>query len=158
MSTPVPITATVTPPALSAPRWAAASIPRARPLTTITAERARSAASCSATASPYGDGRRDPTIATRGPAGGGQRPRARKVDRSGGGIVEPVAEGFENVTLVDAVGCLQVGRSARNAPRPVKASSGEPALLSPALQSLPRRCIESRHAPKACRIQLGIET
>src|SRR6267142_5943746 len=74
-------------------------MPSASPLTTITPARARSAASCSATASPYGEGRRDPTIATLGPSGGGQRPR---VLRSAGSIKfhppppdpPPAGEGF----------------------------------------------------------------
>src|SRR5207237_1350070 len=42
-STPVPITATVTPPPFSAPRCAAASMPRASPLMTTTPARIRSA-------------------------------------------------------------------------------------------------------------------
>src|SRR5437879_4921997 len=53
-STPVPITATVTPPPLTAPRCAAASIPSARPLTTMTPARAPSRPTCSPTAPPLG--------------------------------------------------------------------------------------------------------
>src|SRR5213078_2923858 len=97
-STPVPITATVTPPALSAPRCAAASMPSARPLTTTTPARPSSSPSCSATASPYGDGLREPTIATRGPSGGGHRPRARS---SGSDILQPETERLEDVVLLD---------------------------------------------------------
>src|SRR5256885_752514 len=95
-STPVPITATVTPPALSAPRCAAASMPRARPLTTTTPARPSSSPSCSATASPYGDGLRERTIATRAPSGGGHRPRARgtATGRSFGGGGGPGARGW----------------------------------------------------------------
>src|SRR5215472_2835875 len=100
-STPVPITATVTPPALSAPRCDAASMPRARPLTTTTPACPSSSASCSATASPYGEGRREPTMATRGPAGGGHLPLVRSVPRSGGDIVQPEAQRLEDVVLLD---------------------------------------------------------
>ena len=82
-------------------RWAAASIPRARPLTTTTPAGRGRCASCSATASPYGDGRREPTIATRGPVGGGHRPRALSAGVSGGDIVEPVAERLQDVALAD---------------------------------------------------------
>src|ERR1051325_4219906 len=103
-STPVPRTATVTPPAFNAPRWAAASMPSARPLITITPARASSRASCSATASPYGEGRREPTIAARGPSGGGHRPLVRSLLRlSGGGILQPETQCFEDVILIDAV-------------------------------------------------------
>src|SRR5205823_1671071 len=49
----------------------------ARPLTITAPASARSWARRSATASPYGVGRRAPTTATRGPWGGGQAPRTR---------------------------------------------------------------------------------
>src|SRR2546421_12949836 len=96
----VPVTAPVPPPALSAPRCAAASTPSASPLMTPTPARARSRASCSATASPYGEGRREPTIAARGPSGGGHRPRVLSA-ASRSDILEPEAKRFEDVVLVD---------------------------------------------------------
>src|SRR5574341_985217 len=63
-SPPEPRTATVRPPAASAPRCAAVSMPRARPLTIVTPRAASAPASSSATATPYGVARRAPTIAT----------------------------------------------------------------------------------------------
>src|SRR5712692_2942451 len=157
MSTPVPMTATVTPPPTSAPGWAAASQPTARPLTTTTPARARSAASCSATASPYGDGRREPTIATRGPSGGGHRPRAFSVLRSSGNVMQPVSEGFENVAVRDHLGAFEVRGRSGHAPGPMEAASGEPLLLRPALQGAPRAGLHRGEVAEAARFELGVE-
>src|SRR5437660_835281 len=118
------MTATVIPPPFKAPRCAAASMPSARPLTTTTPTRASSSPSCSATASPYGDGRREPTIATRGPSGGGQRPRVRS---SGSDILQPETERLEDVVLLDLLRPVEVGRGARDPPRAVKAACGHAA-------------------------------
>src|SRR5579864_5522428 len=104
------MTATVTPPPTRAPRCAAASMPSASPLMTMTPARARSAASCSATASPYGEGRLDPTIAARGPSGGGHLPLARSSASSGRNVLKAVAERFQDVVLADVVRALQVRR------------------------------------------------
>src|SRR5438128_7734816 len=134
MSTPVPITATVMPPPFSAPRCAAASIPTASPLTMTTPAAASSLASSSATASPYGEAFLDPTIAARGPGGGGQRPRAWRVASSGGCIVEPVPERLQDVVLGDRVGPVKVGGGARNPPGPVEAPGRKSLLLGPAFQ------------------------
>src|SRR5713101_3113432 len=131
MSTPVPMTATVTPPPTSAPRWAAASQPSARPLTTTTPARARSAASCSATASPYGDGRREPTIATRGPSGGGHLPLALRLLRSGSDVMQSISQRFKDVTVADELGAFEVGRGPGDAPRPVKAARCQTLPLRP---------------------------
>src|SRR5205809_8086577 len=106
------MTATVIPPPFKAPRCAAASMPSARPLTTTTPTRASSSPSCSATASPYGDGRREPTIATRGPSGGGQRPGVRS---SGSRLLQPETEHLEAVELLDLDRHVELGRGA---PRP----------------------------------------
>src|SRR5712691_4041561 len=133
-STPVPITATVVPPPFKAPRWAAASMPIASPLITITPAAARSADSCSATASPYGDGLREPTTATRSPAGGGQRPRERRPPTSGRCIVKPVAQSLEHVPVVDALCAVEVGGCARDAPRAMKAPRRQALLVRPPLE------------------------
>ena len=53
----------VRPPAASAPRCAAASMPRANPLTIVTPLDASSAASDSATSTPYAVAARAPTMA-----------------------------------------------------------------------------------------------
>src|ERR1039458_6182391 len=63
-SAPQPSTATVSPPIASAPLCAAESIPRAMPLTIVSPAWARSLESRSATAKPYGVGRRVPTTAS----------------------------------------------------------------------------------------------
>src|SRR6059036_715187 len=63
-SMPHPRTASVRPPASSAPRCAAASMPRARPLTIVTPRAPSSPASRSATSTPYGVASRAPTIAS----------------------------------------------------------------------------------------------
>src|SRR5579859_7268734 len=153
MSTPVPITATVAPPEASAPRCAAASMPRASPLTTITPAAARSDASCSATASPYGDGRREPTMAARGPSGGGQRPRVWRAPTSGCCILKPVAEGFEHVRLTDLVGTVEVCRRAGHPPGPVEASRRQPLLVGPALERASRGRVEPRLPAQASRLE-----
>src|SRR3954464_9466348 len=99
-STPEPSTATVAPPAESAPRCAAESTPRARPLTMTIPRAARSPASCSATASAYGDAARDPTIATAGALSASTRPR---VHRTGGGSTIVVrAAGYDGASHVIA--------------------------------------------------------
>src|SRR5712692_4528156 len=157
MSTPVPMTATVTPPPTSAPRWAAASQPRARPLITITPARARSAASCSATASPYGDGRREPTIATRGPSGGGHLPRVFSVLRSSGDVMQPVTERLEDVAVRDQLGAFEVGCGPRHAPGTMEAAGGQPLLLRPALEGAFRPRLHSGEVAQPARFQLGVE-
>src|ERR1700736_1674532 len=157
MSTPVPMTATVMPPPTSAPRWAAASQPRARPLTTMTPARARSAASCSATASPYGDGRREPTIATRGPSGGGHVPRVFSEARSGGDVMQPVSQRLENVAVPNQLCALEVCRRARDPPGPMKAPRGETLLLGPALEGAPRGRLEGREVPQLAWPDLCVE-
>src|SRR5712692_5709427 len=157
MSTPVPMTATVTPPPTSAPRWAAASQPSARPLTTTTPARARSAASCSATASPYGDGRREPTIATRGPSGGGHLPRVFSVLRSSGDVMQPVTERLEDVAVRDQLGAFEVGCGPRHAPGPMEAAGGQPLLLRPALEGAFRAGLHGGEVAQPARSQLGVE-
>ena len=98
---------------------------------TMTPARASSNAISSATASPYGDGRREPTIAARGPSGGGHVPL---VLSSGGGILEPEAEGLEHMLLVYLVGRGQVGRRARHSPRAMEAARAEATLRRPPLE------------------------
>src|SRR5438093_2760403 len=156
-STPVPSTARVTPPASRAPRWAAASTPRARPLTTTTPAWARSAASRSATASPYGVGRRAPTIATRGPGGGGQAPRARRSVSGGVGILEPVAEGFHDVPLLEVGGPFQVADRPGHPPGAVEATRGEAAQRRPALQRAAGRRREGGVAPELGRLERRVQ-
>src|SRR5579859_3556004 len=155
------MTAIVGPPPSRAPRCAAASMPRASPLTTTTPATARSHASCSATASPYGVGRREPTIATRGPGGGGHRPRERSSGRlvglSGGGILQPVAERLEDVVLADRLGAFEVGRGPGDAPGAVEAASREALLLRPALERAARGRIQAGFAPKPRRPQQRVE-
>src|SRR5207248_11025016 len=102
-------------------------MPSARPLITITPAAARSEDSCSATASPYGDGLREPTIATRGPSGGGHRPRARSCG-SGGDILQPEAERLEHVVLLDLLRPVDIGGGAGHPPGPVQSASGHAAL------------------------------
>src|SRR5712691_2428624 len=157
MSTPVPMTATVTPPPINAPRCAAASHPSARPLTTTTPARARSAASCSATASPYGDGRRDPTIATRGPSGGGHRPRALRALMSGGDVTQSISQCLKDVSVGDQIDALEVGRGPRYAPGPVKTARGETLPLRPALEGVSRARIQGGQVSQPARPELGVE-
>lgn len=93
-SHPDPRTAIVRPAAESAPRWAAESIPRARPLTTTTPLDANSAPRRSATATPYGEAARDPTTATAGSLNASSEPL---VQRTGGGsLMAPRAEGYSS--------------------------------------------------------------
>src|ERR1700694_3019062 len=151
------MTAMVTPPPLRAPRCAAASQPSARPLTTTTPARARSAASCSATASPQGDGRREPTIATRGPSGGGHRPRAFRVLRSSGNVVQPVTERLEDVAVRDQLGAFEVGRGSCHAPGPMEATGRESLLLGPALEGPFRARLHRGESAQAAGFELGVE-
>src|SRR5712691_12186520 len=157
MSTPVPMTATVTPPPINAPRCAAASHPSARPLTTTTPARARSAASCSATASPYGDGRRDPTIATRGPSGGGHRPLALRPLRSGGDVMQSIPQRFEDVAVGDELGGFEVGRGPRDTPGPVKAARGQTLPLRPAFEGESRPRLERGQISQPAGPELRVE-
>src|SRR5258708_3709280 len=156
MSTPVPITATVIPPPLMQPRWAAESMPIASPLTTITPARASSVASCSPTASPYGDGRREPTIATRGPSGGGHWPRERRV-ASGCDIVQAKAERLEDVVFFDVPRAVEVGRGPRDPPGAVKAARGQATLLSPARNRLTGRRCKAGQLTEAPGFELGVQ-
>src|SRR5882672_8857950 len=132
-------------------------MPSASPLTTITPARARSAASCSATASPYGEGRRDPTIATLGPSGGGQRPRVRRSSASGCDILEPIPERLENVPLADLLGAIEVGRGPGHPPGSMKSASGETPLLRPALQDPARGCLQPGQLSQSRGLELGVE-
>src|SRR5262252_6956442 len=129
-------------------------MPRARPLITTTPARASSRPSCSATASPYGDGRREPTMATRGPSGGGQRPRARS---SGGDILQPEPEGFEDVLLFDLLRAVEVGRGPRHPPGAVKTTRCEPTLSGPALQRSLRARRKRGQLAEPRRLQLRVE-
>src|SRR5258708_23498429 len=134
MSTPVPSTATVAPSPSSAPSWAAASTPSARPLTTTPPALARSVARRSATASPYGVGRRDPTMATRGPGGGGQVPRAR---RSGCAFDKAVSQRLHDVPFADGSAGVQAGQRARDPPGTVVDTGAEASARRPAVERRP---------------------
>ena len=92
-SAPDPSTAIVDPPPASAPRCAAESTPRARPLTTTTPRAARSAARRSATASAYGDAAREPTMATAGRSSAAATPRIQST--SGGSAMAASAAGYD---------------------------------------------------------------
>src|SRR5262252_3987398 len=120
-----------------------------------TPARASSNASSSATASPYGVGLRDPTIATRGPSGGGHRPRVR---RSGGDILEAEAQRFQDVALLDRFRGIEVGRGAGDAPGAVKATRRQTSLSAPALQRAPGRRGEPGEGPQTRRLELRVET
>src|SRR2546430_2861970 len=146
--------ATVIPPPFKAPRCAAASMPTARPLTTTTPTRASSSPSCSATASPYGEGRREPTIATRGPSGGGHRPR---VLSSGSDILQPETERLEDVVFCDLFRAVEVGRGARHPPRPMEASRRHAALRRPTLERAARWRRKAGQLAEACRLELRVE-
>src|SRR5437868_9890992 len=91
-STPDPSTATVIPPAASAPRCAAESTPRARPLTTTTPRAARSQPSCSATDNAYGVAAREPTTATASAFSGATQPRVQIT--AGGSAIVVSAVGY----------------------------------------------------------------
>src|SRR6185369_12788103 len=91
-STPEPSTATVRPPAESAPRCAAESTPRARPLVITIPRALRSAARRSATASAYGDLVRDPTIATATMSKTDAEPRIHST--GGGSVIGRSADGY----------------------------------------------------------------
>src|ERR1700682_2933362 len=119
-------------------------MPRARPLITITPARERTPASGSATASPSGGGSREPTMAARGPSGGAHRPRVR---RSGCDILEPVAQGLEDVAFADLLGAVEVGRGTGDSPGPVEAACAEPALFRPAFERPPRRRLQPGQLP-----------
>ncbi len=73
-SRPPATTPAVGPPASSAARWAAPSIPRAMPLTTHTPDAARSPARSRASLRPYSVARRVPTTATARSTGRGSGP------------------------------------------------------------------------------------
>ena len=88
---PVPSTATVWPPASSAPRCAAASIPAAPPETIETPARASPAARSRATSSPYSSGSREPddrdaaALAPRSPRTRSSTRAARRSGRAASG-------------------------------------------------------------------------
>jgi hypothetical protein len=92
-SAPDPSTATVDPPPASAPRCAAESTPRARPLITTMPRAARSAPRRSATASPCGDAAREPTSATAGCSSADAAPRIQSTN--GGSVIAASAAGYE---------------------------------------------------------------
>src|SRR3970040_1832353 len=73
----------VLPPPASAPSWAAASIPRAIPLTTVIPSNARSAESPRANSFPAAVGERVPTTATASPQAG-QAPRQYRTSGASG--------------------------------------------------------------------------
>src|SRR5260370_123872 len=126
-------------------------MPSASPLITITPAAARSEDSCSATASPYGDGLREPTTATRGPAAGGQRPRERRPPTSGRCIVKPVAKGLEHVPVVDALCAVEVGGCARDTPRAMKAPRRQALLVSPPFERPARARLQRRSRTQRTR-------
>src|SRR5260221_11368185 len=114
-SAPQPSTATVRPRPASAPRWAAESTPRARPLTTVMPELARSAARCSATDRPYGDAARAPTIATDGVLKDAIPPRVHST--GGGSTIVVSATGYDaSDHAIGAISCATARASASRAP------------------------------------------
>src|SRR5947209_1472077 len=152
------MTATVIPPPVKAPRCAAASMPSARPLMTTTPARASSSPSCSATASPYGDGRREPTIATRGPSGGGQRPFVLSAGRlSGGDIVQPETERFEDVALLDLCRAVHVRGRPCDAPGAMESPRGQAALRGPAFEASASSLAQRSEAAQRARFELRVE-
>src|ERR1700682_5222791 len=101
-------------------------------------------------------------MATRGPSGGGQRPRVRSSDmyfenKLGGDILEPEAERLEDVALTDLVGAVEVGRGAGDPPRPMEAAGRESTLLGPALERAARCRLQPRELPQPRRFELGVE-
>src|SRR5881296_1787528 len=152
------MTATVTPPALSAPRCAAASMPKASPLMTTTPALASSRPSCSATASPYGEGRREPTIAARGPSGGGHRPRTLSSGRLGCDILQAEAERFQDVVLVDTLRAVEVGRGARHTPGPVEGARRHAPLRRPSFERPSGSRSKRRQVAQARGFQLSVQT
>src|SRR5580765_5908541 len=113
-SAPEPSTATVTPPAESAPRCAAESTPRARPLTITRPDAARSAASRSATASPYGDAARDPTIATLGALSTPGQPRVHNTGGESAIVVSAMgyAGALHGIVAIDPASARQIASAA----------------------------------------------
>ena len=101
-STPVPSTAIVeaSPSADIAPRCAAASMPSARPLTTVTPARASAAAKPSALAMPCCVALRLPTIATAGRFSSSSRPTANST--AGGSAVVSRACGYSGSASVSS--------------------------------------------------------
>src|ERR1700682_6846242 len=108
-------------------------------------------------------------MATRGPAGGGRRPRvlssgaphpSPSPSRGWGlrcDILKPIAERLEDVPLADLVRAIEVGRRAGDAPGAMKPAGGESALLSPALEGSPRSRLECRQLPQAGRPEQRVE-
>ena len=119
MSTPQPSTATVSPPAASAPLCAAVSMPRAMPLTIVRPACARSAESRSATARPYGVGRRVPTT----PSASDLQQFDAAAREQHDGRIEDLAQRLRIARIAD-------GHQLRRRPRP----------SSPAGRRRPRRC------------------
>jgi len=91
----------VRPAAASAPRWAAASMPRARPLTTVKPARARPPANRSACRRPYCVAWRVPTIATAMLSCGSSCPRMNNTP--GGVCVSASSRGYEASASVRTV-------------------------------------------------------
>src|SRR5882762_9724839 len=96
-------------------------------------------------------------MATRGPSGGGQRPRVRIAGSSGGDILQPVAERLEDVTLADVLDAFEVGRSPGYPPGPMESPSREASLLRPALEDPARAWLEPCHLSEPRRLELGVE-
>src|SRR5690242_4827421 len=94
-------------------------------------------------------------MAALGPSGGGQRPRVR---RSGGDILQPEAEGFEDVVLFDRDRSVQVRRGARHPPRAVKTAGSQSPLGAPTLERAARRGRQLRELPQPGGSQLRVET
>src|SRR5437764_15183942 len=93
-------------------------------------------------------------MATRGPSGGGHRPRVRS---SGGDIAEPVSERLEHMALFDLGRAVQVGRGPGYPPGAMKAAGGHTSLDRPALQGAARRRRQAGELPEARGLELGVE-
>src|SRR6266849_9068800 len=131
---PVPRTATVRPPAASAARWAAASTPAARPLTTVTPAWANPRPSSSARRRLYSLARRAPTMAIAGSPAPPSRPRTAST--RGGCAMWRSAGGYARSLQATSVAPAAVSfrASARARPAAVRsdatAAGGRPAAAN----------------------------
>src|SRR5882724_26029 len=151
---PVPNTATVRPPAARAPRWAAASMPAARPLTTVTPASASRRASSAAMRRPYSLARRAPTIAIAGSSGPPRLPRTASTSggwamwRSAGGY----APSLQATSVAPALASFSVSARARPAAVPseataaggTSAAASAPAGASSTARGVPKRSTSAK--------------
>ena len=166
---PEPRTATVRPPAWSAPRWAAASIPCAAPETTASPADTTARPRSSATERPISEHFREPTIATRSgrsivdrprrnrPTGGSERSRSRLSYSGSAGVTNRAPASVRRAAVASGSIRRSQSRSPSLPSLPERTDSRHPAAVPRSHASAWRESGRTPRSPESARIRATLD-